>query len=358
MWDLAVREADYTTADSLVRRLSHLPFSLRAFDAFARGDSAARVRILDEAKRSDRPQGALFAAQFVALHLEDFTTAEQFARFALAPRHKPGSRSSGHLLLAMLELARGRWTAGAAEFASAERLGASDSAREGRALAATLPFLAVPRRQLEAIRADVVRWAPGTVAPEVNPDLATTLRPHLRLYLLGLLSSRLGANADALRYATELERMDVPPDAGAAIRSWAQTLRADVAGRQGRSAEALTALESVRGEIPLELITRHLYSEEHARYLRAEVLYRLGRHDEARRWFETSFQGTPNELVYLAPAHLRLGEIYERTGERAKAAAHYGRFIHLWNNCDPELRPMVEEAKARLATLVSEPARR
>jgi len=358
MWDLAVREGDYARADSLIRRrYPDPPWSMRAFDAFARGDSAARARILADARQSDGP-GVLFAAQWIAQHLQDLATAGQFAHLATAPRHRPGVRATGHRVLAQLELAGGRWRAAAVEFTSAERLGAADSVREGHALAATLPFLAVPRADLEEMRAEIGRWVPDSEAPQRNLPLTAALRPGLRLYLLGLLSSRLGADADALGYAGELERLEVA-EAGTVIRSWAQTVRADIAARRGRLAEGLAVLRSVRGEIPLELIDQPPYSEEYARYLRAELLYQLGRYDEARRWFETSFQtsfpNTGNEVIYLAPSHLRLAEIYEHLGERGKAADHYSRFIELWQHCDPELRPTVEDAKSRLAVVVREP---
>ena len=34
---------------------------------------------------------------------------------------------------------------------------------------------------------------------------------------------------------------------------------------------------------------------------------------------------------------------------------HYSRFIYLWKDCDPELRPMVEDAERRLDALLQEP---
>jgi tetratricopeptide (TPR) repeat protein len=361
MWDLAVREGDYARADSLVhRKWREIPLYIRAVDAFARGDSAARQRILREASRSD-PALVLASARLIALYLEDVATAEQLARFATAPGQKPASRAAGHRLLAVLELTQGRWSAAAAEFVSAERLGGAESAREGRAVGATVPFLAVPKQDLVAIRADVEQRVPGLEGPETRPGLAAALRPERGRYVLGLLASRLGADADALRYATELEGTQAPGDAGTVIRDWAHTVRADLAARRGRLAEAVEALDSVRGEIPLELVGQNFYAEEHTRYLRAELFYQVGRTAEARRWFEAwleaSYQGTLNELVYLAPFHFRLGEIYQGAGDRAKAADHYSRFINLWKNCDPELRPKLEEAKSRLAAVVREPVR-
>src|SRR2546425_1732991 len=173
MWDLAVREGDYARADSLIRRLSRTPFSGRALDAFARGDSAARAWILDEAKLADRTAALLDAAEFIAVYLEDFATAEQFLHLALAPRQKPSLRASAHQLLGTIRTSQGRWSAATTAYDSAEGLGVPDVGREGRAWAATLPFLAVPRREVEAALADVARWAPRAEAQDRG----------LRLYL-------------------------------------------------------------------------------------------------------------------------------------------------------------------------------
>jgi tetratricopeptide (TPR) repeat protein len=51
----------------------------------------------------------------------------------------------------------------------------------------------------------------------------------------------------------------------------------------------------------------------------------------------------------------RLGELYEVREDRERAADYYGRFIALWKDADPELRPRVAEARRRLAALTSEP---
>ena len=77
----------------------------------------------------------------------------------------------------------------------------------------------------------------------------------------------------------------------------------------------------------------------------------MGRYREALAWFAASGEGPVDQLMYLAPAHLQQAEIYEKLGDKQEAAGHYQRFLKLWGDCDPELRPMLEEARRRLAAL-------
>ena len=53
----------------------------------------------------------------------------------------------------------------------------------------------------------------------------------------------------------------------------------------------------------------------------------------------------------LAGSHKRLAELYDAKGDREKAKSHYAEFIELWKNADPDLQPLVQKAKVRLAQL-------
>ncbi|HEV8355942.1 MAG TPA: hypothetical protein VGQ17_04150 [Gemmatimonadales bacterium] len=365
MWDLAVREEDFGAADSMLQRYHGVaPLSMRLLTAQARADSATLLRLFEEARAADNRQPQI-AARFVATYREDLDAAERLDRLGLAPQRRPLLRAGAQQLLAWLEVARGRWSAAKAAFADAEGMeGVAPPLSVSRAVAATLPFIVVHTADLAEIRGEIERWNPAAMGTGPAPGLAQALAPHLRQHLLGLLSSASGDGAGASQAAAELERLPTPPGAREVPRALASAVRADVEWRRGRPAEALAALDRGNGALPLELVevpfyaTLREYALEAGRFLRADLLHRLGRDAEALRWLQTSLQGAPNEFVYLAPSHLLQGQIYERMGDRAKAAEHYRRFVNLWRNCDPELRPRLEEARARLAALGTTAARR
>ncbi|MFZ5624200.1 MAG: protein kinase domain-containing protein [Gemmatimonadota bacterium] len=59
--------------------------------------------------------------------------------------------------------------------------------------------------------------------------------------------------------------------------------------------------------------------------------------------------------TYLALVYERMADLYERGGDRSQAATYYGKLIDLYRNADPELRPVVQRARAGLARVTSEP---
>jgi tetratricopeptide (TPR) repeat protein len=305
MWDLAVREDDYAAVDTMLERYSGAPLSYRIMPAYARRDSAAIAALREEARVLDARQSQI-AARYVATFLEDFETAEALARLDLAPRRNAAIRLGAQTFLAWLEVARGRWDSASAAFAVAETMDGSGGVRIDRAVAATLPFVEISDDELRRVRATIDAWQPVPDA-SASPGLAISLRPHLRLYLSGLLSSRLGEYDQAALRAGEIEQLAAPTEGGHVVGALAATLRADVALERGRPAESLALLSDVNGRVPLELVmikpfvNVREYAQEHARYLRVAALFATGRDEEARRWLSSAFQGSPLEMVYLAP---------------------------------------------------------
>jgi len=125
-------------------------------------------------------------------------------------------------------------------------------------------------------------------------------------------------------------------------------LRAEMLRSQGDMKGALAKLERFPN-LP-DLFTRtfpHWGTRE--RFLRAELLHALGRDKEALPWCESL--GTMYDVPYIAPAHLRCAEIYLRMGNREVAAFHYARFARQWSEADPELQPLVQQARQALSKL-------
>jgi tetratricopeptide (TPR) repeat protein len=56
----------------------------------------------------------------------------------------------------------------------------------------------------------------------------------------------------------------------------------------------------------------------------------------------------PVDARVFAGTFQRLGELYATRGDRAKARQYYGRFVDLWKDADPELQPIVADARAAL----------
>lgn len=90
-----------------------------------------------------------------------------------------------------------------------------------------------------------------------------------------------------------------------------------------------------------------------ARFQRAELLANVGRYEETLNWYNTTVYFPP-DWILLAPTYLRRAEIYEKLGQSEEAHEHYRRFIVLWKDCDPELRPIVEQAQRNLTRLRGE----
>jgi tetratricopeptide (TPR) repeat protein len=326
--------------------------AIRALQAFALGDRQKQDQVLAELERSDGPAIAMAFLE-VSLYARNLRGAERIAQLLAAPSRPPRVRSYGQVALAHLALARGKW---ADARKALEVIAPWDpwTSLEYRALFSSLSFLPVSQAELSAIRDGLVNLDPPSVPRVDNPavfiDSHYDLHLLLRMYLMALVSARMGDIDHAKQYSEEIERQKFPTGYKSLAADFARSVRAQIDRVQGKPSEALKELEPILAETknPLE---SPFVSEAYERFTRAELLYELGRYPEALGWFDHLVESSVFEFVYLPLSHLRRAEILDRQGDSKNAAVSYKAFIDLWRDCDPELRPMVDLARRRLEGL-------
>ena len=342
---LAAFEGRAAELDTLVERILKISpagdraLSMRALRAFALRNEIEKARIVTALVRA-RALAVGIAFTDVVLYAQDLTGSYRLARIVTKLTRAAEGRALCHIVLAHLELARGRWSKASANLSLASR---HDPAwgLEMRALFALLPFRTPPRAELRSLYSAVERWDAAAVMPNANQVLAAHNGVHgiLRLYLLGGLGARLGRAREASAAALELEGRtgDIPHGSFAAFL--ARSVRAQVAAAEGRAGDALRLLEAPQPAVWYQLaITSPFFSGALERYLRAELLVGQDRGNEALRWYGTLGESSPYELIYLAPAHARQAGIHGREGRRDVAARHAARAAAMWDSGEAELR--------------------
>ena len=271
----------------------------------------------------------------IATWAGDFSMAERTARSQARATNAHETRLSGHLNLARLFVARGQWHAADEQLGRASDLD-PERARLTRAVLATLPFLPVPHDDLASVLEELQQWMPP--APEQGAPPERAYDQHLRMYFLGLLSSKLGDTAAAFEYADSIETLD-DFAATAVPAELATTIRADAAWRDGSSpADVLRALEPLRGHVPAVFWSHPAFGQEHARYLRASALYLAGESDEALRWLENTFTVTPGWVYYLGPVGYLTAQVLDASGRVEEAAGAHATYGELWADADAEVQ--------------------
>jgi tetratricopeptide (TPR) repeat protein len=86
----------------------------------------------------------------------------------------------------------------------------------------------------------------------------------------------------------------------------------------------------------------------------ASACLEMGDVDSALKNFEKIAFLTTGRYCWgelYAKSFYSLGKIYEQKGLKSKASENYEKFISLWKDCEPRFRPLVDDAKKRLAAL-------
>jgi tetratricopeptide (TPR) repeat protein len=364
---IEARNRNLARLDSLVDRFLELnrdadrAIEMRAIRAFAAGDAVERERVLAELPRAaDIP--LLTTIGFVPVMTDDIASGDRLSQILTEPSRSPQMRGLGHVQRAFSALTQGRWRDAKEEIVQAARFDPTRATEHGAYLT-LLPFTPASDIEVEAARARLEGLDPDTIRPSEHPsgNVSAHNNAHhlLRGYLLGMLNVRLGDEESAARYASEIETFESPVEGASFPEDLSLAVQAEVRWRRGETTEALALLERAPMQRYYQTaITSVFFSESLPRYRRAVLLEEVGRLEEALRWYGSFAEVSRYDVVFLAPSHLRRAEIHDRRGQTDEAVRHYARFIELWAGADPELRPLVEGAEARLAELSGEPARR
>ncbi len=117
---------------------------------------------------------------------------------------------------------------------------------------------------------------------------------------------------------------------------WGEAVRFADAFARWRHGDATAAMRGFQDVLANNLEDRFISTL--AEWGLGRVALKLNRLDTA----ELAFQSLWNVPL----AHLQLARLYERTGRLAEAQSEFEFFASAWRNADPELQPMVQEARA------------
>ena len=156
--------------------------------------------------------------------------------------------------------------------------------------------------------------------------------------------------ADKIREAAEIvqsenEATDYPD------KSWSLFLEGLA---EHADANYESASEQLTQAWEMQIRERSLYDQHIIfLYFLGEAHLHGGNLEAARQTYERAVNLTTGKLRWgdlWAKSHLRLGEVYEKLGNRAKAIEHTEKFLEMWKDADPGL-PEVVDARKRLAGL-------
>ncbi len=253
-------------------------------------------------------------------------------------------RSRVQLLHAGRVEASGRLAAAELEYQKLGQLDAVAGRRVGLLEASLKPaFFAVMQRGKPEEAWQVVE---GALRRHPLDSLEAGDRPYFTLAYLAAMTGRV---ADVKRFRTEWETL---------------TPKAERSRTSGWYWDGLVALASAQWDAAATAFQR-AHELSHCSPCGAyEWAYALdkGHHaDSAAAVYERTLTqpNTDADAGFIDPdwyplATVRVGELFQEKGNKAKALEYLTRFTDLWKNADPELQPKVKAAKARIAELAGE----
>ncbi|MEO6211743.1 MAG: tetratricopeptide repeat protein, partial [Gemmatimonadaceae bacterium] len=176
-----------------------------------------------------------------------------------------------------------------------------------------------------------------------------SIDPTERQYPQLAVAYALGGKVDDARSLMDEYARSVPPMLQKADPERYEAL-GHIALAQGHFDEALKNFQRMRATSPCALC---------GTFEVAQAFAKLNQPDSALVYFEQYISRGDMFRIradgdHLASAYQHLGELYEAKGNRAKARDYYAKLLDLWKTADPELQPIVKDAKERVARLSGE----
>lgn len=283
------------------------------------------------------------AARFwVLLHQGDTAGARAAVEPVLTDADfSPRERAWAHDLMARVALWRGRLVEARGHFEAAERI-ASDAGpphnpfawRLGRALAEAMVGGADSAVQL--------------LRDGIEDGLPERVTPLERYHFLQAIVLGMAGRSDAAEAVLQRFQAEVPPALHDGYHTHNESARALIQLQRGDPNEAVRTLERVRALQPCRFCFARLMGW---------ALRDAGRLEEAAKEWEVSVAG--KDVFFYPGFHLaeqlwvlqRLPSVYEELDDTTRALHHYRRLVNLWQDADPELEPLVEHARERMAAL-------
>ncbi len=359
---LAAAEGNVEELEALVDQVatlseaSRVPLEMRMLLVLQQGEAGELDALLPQLR--SHPEGDLPELAWAAgTYSGNLDGVRAVVATLVEPHRSVEVRLVGRVLLAYLRVATGQRAAAITQLDRAAELDPT-AALEHRAFLATLPFLERPAEELADLGSQFAALpAPQpSASPLVWHSVHNGLHAVLRAYLEGVLSAQLGDRAEVTRQLEQLAMLTVPDEAGSILADLTLGLRAATPMADGDTAAAAALLDGLRLENWQQLnVASPFFSLGRERFLRARAYQQVGRLDDALRWYGSFTNTSLHDLVYVAPSHFHRGEIYEARGDLEAAVAHYERVLELWRDADPELQPLVGEARARIARMAPHP---
>lgn len=355
---------NFALVDGDIRRSDSIHYAQvpkEQFRVYAAASAQARRDSVEFAELYRPGMDFPWQASWLAAWFLDYEGAARLVRPSTGADRDDRTRLLAALLLADMDVARGRWEAIPPHLALAR------SVSPGRTLLRRAFFLTQPladpsEQEFDRVIGELERWIPVSDGDPLLGGPLDPLLPQARASLLGLLRAIRGDATEASAWADSLEAMSDPEDVVALSGDLARIVRAEVALGDGRHGEVLELLDAIRAQIPVPVMDHNsaggarlefsdLFTLEHARLSRIRALIELGRMEEARRWLENGFFRIGGNPLLAPTLQLLRGRVYEALGEVAEARRGYASFLEVWEGTGPRLGRHAEEARARLAVL-------